>query len=589
MRSWTSRLYCGADSTVPMSDTTALDEPGVGPTAGRRTGLLVPLIVAAGLGLVGLFVWAPVPPGVWHDDGAYLLLGKSLADGEGLRYSQVPGAPPGAKFPPLYPLFLALLWRVAPEAVGQGPLGSLFNVLFLASSGGLFVAYLRSLKFSWRSSVAAAVLLWLLPDLWRLALVPLSEPLFLVTLVAALWTGSRLEAQPTWRRVAEFLAAFAVAYHTRTMGIAIGIAVPLALLMRGRRAWAFRSAASAGIIIAPWMFWSGRAAAAIPAPLRDTLGPYAGWLASQAGGEGGSFGVLVASALALAGPNRWSLSSRHPGLGSRLGGGRRGRRTDPRGAPSLRPDVDADSHGRSPHGDALVVALSGTPTDDAAHPCPGDGHGGRVQARVGKADSRDAGRWRVAGSRYLRGRGHGPWLDGRVGFSECDRSRRRASCGVPPSEGAHACPGRAGCGGARPSQRGGRSPRAVGRTGPSHRPPCRTQCPFSAGWGTAPSGVLRRSNSRSGPLLESSMSFWSTPGWFIRRRWTSWMRAAPVRSSFRRPGLAVCWCGWTGTMLAGPLSCRGRNPAAPHRACLGLPLDLALLRGVDLFPLAATQ
>ncbi len=272
------------------------------PIAGRMPGFVVPMIVAAGLGVVGFFVWASVPPGVWHDDGAYLLLGKSLADGEGLRYSQVPGSLPGAKFPPLYPLFLALLWKVAPaEAVGQGQLASLFNLLFIASSGGLFVAYLRSLDFSWRSSVVTAVLFWLLPDLWRLALVPLSEPLFLVTLVAALWTGSRLEARPSWRRLGGFLAVFALAYHTRTMGLAIGIALPLALLMRGRMAWALRTAAGAVMIIAPWMFWSGRAAEAIPAPLRDTLGPYAGWLTAQAGGEGGYFGALAARGLAQAG------------------------------------------------------------------------------------------------------------------------------------------------------------------------------------------------------------------------------------------------------------------------------------------------
>lgn len=283
-----------------MSEPTVQQEPGRGPTAGRTPGLWVPLSVAVGLGLIGFLVWASVSPGVWHDDGAYLLLGKSLADGEGLRYSQVPGSPPGAKFPPLYPLFLALLWRVAPEGVGQGPLASLFNVLFVALSGGLFVAYLRSLSFSWPSSVATAVLLWLFPDLWRLALVPLSEPLFLVTLVIALWTGSRLEAQPTWRRFVEFSAAFAVAYYTRTMGLAIGLALPLALLARGRMTWALRSAVAAVLIIAPWMFWSSRAAAAIPAPLRDTLGPYAGWLAGQSGGEGGYVGVMIARAFALA-------------------------------------------------------------------------------------------------------------------------------------------------------------------------------------------------------------------------------------------------------------------------------------------------
>ncbi len=282
------------------------DEPGKAPDAGRirevswSPAVLVPLTVAVGLGVVGLLVWAAIPPGVWHDDGAYLLLGKSLAAGEGLRYSGVAGSPPGAKFPPLYPVFLALLWRVAPEAVGQGSLASLFNLLFVAVSGGLFVAYLRSLTFSWRSSVAAGVLLWLLPDVWRLAMVPLSEPLFLVALVAALWTGSRLEARPTWRRFGGFLAAFAVVYHTRSMGLAIGIAVPLALLMRGQTAWALRSAGGCALIIAPWMFWSGRAAEGIPVPLRDTLGPYTGWLASQAGQDGGSvLSTIYGSGLSL--------------------------------------------------------------------------------------------------------------------------------------------------------------------------------------------------------------------------------------------------------------------------------------------------
>jgi hypothetical protein len=47
------------------------------------------------------------------------------------------------------------------------------------------------------------------------------------------------------------------------------------------------------------MFWSGRAATAIPAPLRDTLGPYTGWLASQAAGESGYFDLMFARALSL--------------------------------------------------------------------------------------------------------------------------------------------------------------------------------------------------------------------------------------------------------------------------------------------------
>lgn len=56
-----------------------------------------PAITALALGLLGALVWEAVPPpGVWHDDGAYLLLGESLAEGDGLHYSRVSGSPPGA-------------------------------------------------------------------------------------------------------------------------------------------------------------------------------------------------------------------------------------------------------------------------------------------------------------------------------------------------------------------------------------------------------------------------------------------------------------------------------------------------------------
>ena len=34
---------------------------------------------------LGLAVWELFPPGVWHDDGVYVLLGKALGEGHGLR------------------------------------------------------------------------------------------------------------------------------------------------------------------------------------------------------------------------------------------------------------------------------------------------------------------------------------------------------------------------------------------------------------------------------------------------------------------------------------------------------------------------
>ena len=231
-------------------------------------------LTAGALAVVGVVAWEAVPPGIWHDDGAYVLLGQSLAEGEGLRYSQVAGSPPGAKFPPLYPLVLAGLLKVAPSMVTQGSLAAFMNLVFVVVGGGVFVSYLRSLDFSWRSSVATATFLWLMPDIWRLSLVPLSEPLFLLML--ALWAGSRLEREPTGPTLAIFLVAFAAAYHVRTMGVVLGAAVPVALLLRRKVRWAVWTGIGSVLVATPWLVWSTRAAGAIPAPLRDTLGPYGG-------------------------------------------------------------------------------------------------------------------------------------------------------------------------------------------------------------------------------------------------------------------------------------------------------------------------
>jgi len=135
--------------------------------------------------LVGLWVWEPVAAGVWHDDGAYLLLARSLAEGEGLGYAGVPDSPVGAKFPPLYPALLAPGWLVAPGAFEGGAGGALLNVLLLALAAG--VACLSARKgFGLEPGISLIALLpWLSPDLWRLGMVSLSEPLFVLLLVAS--------------------------------------------------------------------------------------------------------------------------------------------------------------------------------------------------------------------------------------------------------------------------------------------------------------------------------------------------------------------------------------------------------------------
>jgi hypothetical protein len=50
-----------------------------------------------------------------HDDATYLVSAKSLAEGNGYRIASLPGAPYSTKFPPAYPLYLSLIWRINPN------------------------------------------------------------------------------------------------------------------------------------------------------------------------------------------------------------------------------------------------------------------------------------------------------------------------------------------------------------------------------------------------------------------------------------------------------------------------------------------
>jgi len=238
--------------------------------------------LALALLVLGLSVWEPFPPGIWHDDGVYVLLGRSLAEGEGLRYVGIPGAPLAPKFPPLYPLLLGLVWLLFPSFPENVPVLGGLNLVLTALAAGVFSIYLkRVLRLPAALALSLTAFIWISAHLWRVAAVPLSEPLFLLGLLMALWAGGKMESKSGAGPIILFLLAGGWAFYARTLGVAVLVAGVVVLLLGGRRKAAGWTAFGTLALLLPWLYWSGRAADSIPEPLLDTLGPYGGWLMGQ--------------------------------------------------------------------------------------------------------------------------------------------------------------------------------------------------------------------------------------------------------------------------------------------------------------------
>jgi len=247
---------------------------------GWRPYLLMGLAVLA----VGLAAWRPVPAGVWHDDGVYVMVGKALADGHGMTYQGVVGAPPAVKFPPVYPSMLAGLWLVLGSIGAVTLVATLANLVFLALAA-IFLA--RALRMGTGAPLWIALLAGGLAvtsgDVLRISSAALSEALFLALAAGAfaLWPGAT-GGERTGSYRAALAALLLVLIGTRAAGLAfvVGFGLAMALGRAGPRA----AALVVGPALATWLGWSawaGRRAATIPVDMQDLLGPYGGWMSEQ--------------------------------------------------------------------------------------------------------------------------------------------------------------------------------------------------------------------------------------------------------------------------------------------------------------------
>ena len=210
-------------STAGGPDSTDSEAEDATPLAGAE-GILAPTVLVAVHVLLAVLVFEPTLfPGA--DAGHYMVLGESLRNGLGFRDIQLPGSPLHAKFPPGYPLILAVAgW------FGGLQLFKAASMAFAAGSVWLTYRIAESLV-SKRAAFVAAGLFAMAPVLLDFSHRVLSEAaftFFLLAVVAATLQDRRVGAAA--------LAAAAAAFFTRTAGLSVLLTlVAWTLISRDRR------------------------------------------------------------------------------------------------------------------------------------------------------------------------------------------------------------------------------------------------------------------------------------------------------------------------------------------------------------------
>ena len=210
--------------------------------------------------------------GLFHDDGIYAVVAKSLAQGDGYRIISLPGAPAETKYPPLYSFLLSWLWRAAPDFPGNIGALKVLNIAVLLAIFLMATAFYR--RYFPQSSLGALIFALLVtgnPILFTFTDFVLSDLLFVFFALAALTLCADQSASSTsFARIVVLGAVVGLACLTRLAAVPLVLAGALhAFLRRGWRG-SLGFLLIVALLLAPWFLWVGHS----PLPANDSLYAY---------------------------------------------------------------------------------------------------------------------------------------------------------------------------------------------------------------------------------------------------------------------------------------------------------------------------
>jgi hypothetical protein len=222
----------------------------------RRVALFLLLLLPS-----AYFAWrqSDMPQfGRWiHDDSIYFVSAKSIADGHGYRILSYPEAPFQTKYPPLYPLVLAGIWKLNPDFPANLALGTLVSwlsvpaLLFLCLR--LFLTYGFSERHAWLMTALFAVN----PYLAIFGSSMLSELPFACLLIVCLLVCHRAaqDGAPLWWAALGGITG-GLSFLTRTTGMMLLVSGVACFLWRRQRRQALWFAAAMLPFVAGWTLWT---------------------------------------------------------------------------------------------------------------------------------------------------------------------------------------------------------------------------------------------------------------------------------------------------------------------------------------------
>lgn len=242
---------------------------------GRRFTLLLGLILLVAPS--GWFAWnyRSMPHlGAYHDDAVLWLSAQSLAENHGYRIPHLPENPAQTKYPPLYPVLLSLVWRIAGAFPKNLPPVVALQWSFYPFYVGLVWLYFRRCGFGNLAASALTTIPALCPITILLSVSPMTELPFTVVLLSLMLLLENRD-EPRLGVATGVLAA--VAFLIRTNAIVLVASVPFVAFLqrRFRSAVAFLAPLLAAIL--GWQFWCYRNAFAAQDDMVSYFTSYVGF------------------------------------------------------------------------------------------------------------------------------------------------------------------------------------------------------------------------------------------------------------------------------------------------------------------------